>query len=92
MKDLFFKDDVLKARDTLIYKARNILSTQIGYLSYAPEFGIDYDLFFNQDYNIQTETFKAYAIAKLAENGMNPLEVLTQDNNLDTILNIQLAQ
>lgn len=91
-KDLFFKDDVLRVADTLIYKARNILSTQIGYLAYAPTFGIDYDLFFSQDYNIQTETFKAYAISKLAENGMNPLEVLTQDNNLDTILNIQLAQ
>jgi len=90
MIDLFFKDNVLKTSETFIYKARNVLSTNINYLKYAPDFGIDYDLFFDQNFKIQTETFKSYAISKLAENGINPLEVLTQENSLDAILNIQL--
>ena len=90
MNDLFFKDNLLRVSDTLIYKARNILSTEAGYLAYAPDFGIDYDLFFGKDYNIQTQTFKSYAINKLAENGINPLEVLTQENTLDSILKIQI--
>jgi hypothetical protein len=90
MNDLYFKDDVLRVVDTLIYKARNILSTEAGYLAYAPDFGIDYNLFFGDDYKIQTETFKSYAVQKLGENGINPLEVLTQEQTLDTILNIQL--
>lgn len=91
MIDLQFKNNVLRVADTLIYKARNILSTQIKYLAYAPDFGIDYDIFFGDDYKIQNETFKAYAISKLAENGINPLEVLTQEDSLDTILNIKLS-
>lgn len=88
--DLFFKNDVLRTSDTLIYKARNILSTQINYLKYAPNFGIDYNLFFDQNFKIQTETFKAYAISRLAENGINPLDVLTLEGGLDAVLNIQL--
>jgi len=90
MIDLLFKNNTLKTADTLIYKARNILSTQINYLHYAPTFGIDYNLFFDQNFRIQTETFKAYAISKLAENGINPLEVLTEEGALDAILNIQI--
>jgi hypothetical protein len=89
MIDLKFKDNVLKTADTLVYKAKNILSIQVGNLAYAPDFGIDYDLFFS-DYKIQTETFRSYAISKLAENGINALEVLTEENTLDSILNIQL--
>jgi hypothetical protein len=90
MIDLFFKNDILKTSDTLIYKAKNVLSTQEGYLHYAPLFGIDYNLFFGDDYKIQTETFKAYAISKLSENGINPLDVLTQENSLDAILDIKI--
>jgi len=90
MIDLKFKDNKLTAVDTSIFKGRNILSTQAGWLKYAPEFGIDYDLFFSQDYRIQTKTFEAYAISKLSEFGINPLEVLTQENTLDADLNIQI--
>lgn len=91
MIDLFFKNDQLKTADTTLYKARNILSTQVGSLSYAPEFGIDYDLFFGKDYKIQTETFKSYAISKLSENGINPQEVFTEEQTLETLLNINIA-
>jgi len=90
MIDLKFKDNILRTADTLIYKARNILSTQIGSLAYAPEFGIDYDLFFGEDYTIQNQTFQAYAISKLSENGVNPLDVLDTKGTFDEVLNIQI--
>lgn len=90
MIDLQFKNNVLKTADTLIYKARNILSTQIGSLAYAPDFGIDYDLFFGEDYQIQNQTFQAYAISKLSENGINPLDVLDKKGTFDEVLNIQI--
>ncbi len=90
MIDLKFKDNILRTADTLIYKARNILSTQIGSLAYAPEFGIDYDLFFGEDYTIQNQTFQAYAISKLSENGINPLDVLDTKGTFDEVLNIQI--
>lgn len=90
MIDLKFKNNSLDVKDTSLYKARNLLSTQIGSLAYAEDFGIDYDLFFGQDYKIQTETFKSYAISKLSEKGINPLEVITDEGSLETILNIEL--
>ena len=90
MIDLQFKDNILRTSDTLIYKARNILSSQVGSLAYAPEFGIDYDLFFGEDYTIQNQTFQAYAISKLSENGINPLDVLDTKGTFDEVLNIQI--
>jgi len=83
MSGEFFKNQTLQ-------KAKNILSSQIGSLVYAPEFGIDYDLFFSSDYEIQNETFRAYAVSKLSENGINTQEILQQDSNLDQILNFKL--
>ena len=90
MIDLQFKDNILRTADTLIYKGRNILSTQIGSLAYAPDFGIDYDLFFGDDYEIQTQTFQAYAISKLSENGINPLDVLDSKGTFEEVLNIKI--
>lgn len=90
MIDLQFKNNILRTADTLIYKARNILSTQIASLAYAPDFGIDYDLFFGEDYTIQNQTFQAYAISKLSENGINPLDVLDTKGTFDEVLNIQI--
>lgn len=90
MIDLQFKNNILRTADTLIYKARNILSTQIGSLAYAPDFGIDYDLFFGEDYIIQNQTFQAYAISKLSENGINPLDVLDSKGTFEEVLNIKI--
>ena len=83
MSGEFFKDQLLQ-------KAKNILSCQIGSLVYAAEFGIDYDLFFDSEFQIQNETFRAYAVSKLAESGINTQEILQQDNYLDQILNFKL--
>jgi hypothetical protein len=91
MIDIFIDSNgILRNAEVSLYKAKNILSTQIGSLAYAPEFGIDYDLFFGDDYEIQTETFKSYAISKLAENGVNPQEILTEKETFEEILNIKL--
>jgi len=90
MIDLFFKDNILRTVDTSVYKGRNILKTQIGYLKYAPEFGIDYALFFDQNFRIQNETFRAYAISKLSENGVNPIEAISIAGQLESLLNIQI--
>ena len=90
MIDLVLKDNDLAIVDTSIYKGKNILETQIGHLVYAPEFGIDYDLFFGEDFKIQTETFQAYAISRLSENGVNPLDVVTSEGKFDARLNIQI--
>lgn len=89
--DIVLNGNDLNTTQSLIYKAQNILETQLNYLVYAPNFGIDYDLFINQSFDIQTETFKSYAISKLAENGINPVDVLSMQNELDSIINIKIS-
>jgi len=90
MIDLIFSASGISAKDTSLFKAKNILETQIGFLEYAPEFGIDYNLFFGNDLEIQIETYQAYAISKLSENGINPLDLIQQDGKFDTLLNINI--
>ena len=88
--DLIFSASGISSNDTSLFKAKNILETQIGFLEYAPEFGIDYDLFFGNDLQIQIETYQAYAISKLSENGINPLDLIQEDGKFDTLLNINI--
>jgi hypothetical protein len=90
MIDLIFSASEISAKDTSLFKAKNILETQIGFLEYAPDFGIDYNLFFGNDLEIQIETYQAYAISKLSENGINPLDLIQQDGKFDTLLNINI--
>lgn len=92
MIDLIFKENDLQVEDTSIFKAKNILETQIGFLHYAPEFGIDYNLFFGNDLEIQIETYQAYAISKLAENGINPLDLIVEEDKFDARLNINIQK
>lgn len=61
--------------DTPVYKAQNIFTTQIGFLKYAAAFGLDLATFFSEEYQIQTQSFMAYATKKLAENYISPSTV-----------------
>lgn len=92
MIDLKFTQNGIQPIDTSLYKAKNILETQMGFLEYAPDFGIDYNLFFGSDLEIQIETYQSYAVSKLAENGINPLDLLTSDGKFDTLLNINIEK
>ncbi len=57
--------------DTQVQKGGNLLSIQLGDLEYLPEFGIDLRYFLSEDFQIQNESFKAYLIEVLANNGIN---------------------
>ena len=63
-----------KTNDTDLFKAKNLLTTQIESLYFLPKFGIDLDMFFSQDYNIQFNSFKSYIADKIAQNGINIAE------------------
>lgn len=64
-------------KDSDIFKANNILTTQIGSLYFLPEFGIDIDLFFSQDYSIQFESFQSYITDKMVQAGINISKINT---------------
>lgn len=86
------KDGTVGVSDTVVYKGRNILSIQEGSLEYAPETGIDLKKFLNPDVKIQNETFRAYAVQKLGEQGVNPVQVLTNRDAFRDIIEFTVEE
>lgn len=92
MKDIGIKNGVPSVTDTIVHKAVNVLRVQEGSLHYAKEFGIDLDQFFSPDVNIQTESFKSYAVQKLAENGVNVIGVDEVERTLDAVFKFSVTE
>ena len=71
--------------DTGIYKAYNMITTQVDTLYYNPTFGIDLAIFFDNTYNIQFDSFYAYVTDRLVNGGVDikslssSLEKLTRE-------------
>lgn len=86
MIDVELVNDDLIFQDTVVYKAVNLVNTQIGALYYAQDFGVDLDNFFNPDVNIQTETFKAYLIDRLTVNNISVISSSETGLKLETLL------
>lgn len=72
--DIQFKEgqDAVIVRSD-VYRAGNVLRTQIGDLEYAQSFGIDLRYFLESEYAIQNESFKAYTVQRLMESQVNVL-------------------
>lgn len=77
--------------DTQTPKAANILSVQLGSLEYAQDLGIDLDYFLNQNIKFQNESFKAYLVETLANNGINTSSIIETVENLYSQYLINLA-
>lgn len=74
-------------RDTDLWKAENLLTTNQGSLYFLPEFGINLDLFFDQGYNIQFESFKSYVTNAMVQNGISIVRISeTIDRFLSTMI------
>lgn len=77
----------LQLADSVVMKAANVVSTQIGTLQYAPTFGVDIRYFLDSKFVIQNSTFKAYLVRQLVANQINvtqcidTLSALFQDLN-----------
>lgn len=57
-------------------RAANILSTQLGSLEYAQDFGIDLRYFLESEFRIQNASFKAYLVQRLLEQHVNVVSVV----------------
>lgn len=82
MTDIVSIDADLGLFDTQTEKAKNILSVQLGSLSYLPDFGVDLKYFLSEDLVFQNESFKAYLIEVLASNGINVATVTDEVEDL----------
>lgn len=92
MIDGYIEKGEFKVNDTIVFKAKNILETQEGSLSYAPEFGIDLKRFLDPDVKIQNRTFEAYSIQKLGEQGVNPIELIVNKETFRQVFDYTVAE
>lgn len=72
----------IQLQDTQVMRAKNILSTQLGSLEYAPDLGIDLNYFLSDGFQFQNESFKVYLINILAKDGINVVDVIS---TIDTL-------
>ena len=66
----------LNVIDSVVAKAANVLSIQLGSLEYAPEFGVDFKYFLDSSFQFQNESFKSYLVQRLVENQINVAQVV----------------
>lgn len=92
MIDVYIENGEFKVNDTIVFKAKNILETQEGSLSYAPELGIDLKRFLDPDVKIQNRTFEAYSIQKLGEQGVNPIELIVNKETFRQVFDYTVAE
>ena len=92
MIDGYIENGEFKVSDTIVFKAKNILETQEGSLSYAPELGIDLKRFLDPDVKIQNRTFEAYSIQKLGEQGVNPIELIVNKETFRQVFDYTVAE
>lgn len=92
MIDGYIENGEFKVNDTVVFKAKNILETQEGSLSYAPELGIDLKRFLDPDVKIQNRTFEAYSIQKLGEQGVNPIELIVNKETFRQVFDYTVAE
>jgi hypothetical protein len=78
MIDIISAEDGLDlgVSDSIVPKAGNVLSVQLGTLEYAPDFGVDLRYFLTSDLQYQNESFKSYLIQRLTESQVNVSSVL----------------
>lgn len=92
MIDGYIEKGEFKVNDTIVFKAKNILEVQEGSLSYAPELGIDLKRFLDPDVKIQNRTFEAYSIQKLGEQGVNPIELIVNQETFRQVFDYTVAE
>lgn len=82
MMDVYVENGEFKTSETVVFKAKNILEIQEGSLNYEPNLGIDLKRFLDPDIKIQNETFEAYSLQRLGEQGVNPIELIVNKENV----------
>src|SRR5690606_28744046 len=57
-------------------KAANVVSTQIGTLEYAPDFGVDLKFFLQEGLEFQNQSFVSYIVERLSQHHISVSEVI----------------
>jgi len=68
--------------DSVVMKAGNVVSTQIGSLAYQPDFGVDQEFFLFSDLQIQKESYRAHLVERLSLYQINVNSMIDAFNQL----------
>lgn len=90
MTDIIGVSGDINILETDVKKAQNILSTQLGQLEYAQDLGIDLEFFLDDRFQFQNESFNAYLIEVLANQGISVTEIRSELFNLYESLGISV--
>jgi uncharacterized protein (DUF488 family) len=77
--------------DTDVERSKNILSVQIGALTYLPDFGIDLKYFLSDNLLFENESFNSYCVQRLANYGINVTEVIEVKSLLSENLTFKIG-
>ncbi len=72
----------LQLADSVVSKAGNVVSVQLGDLEYAPSFGVDLKYFIESNFQIQNSSFKSYLIERLTQHQINVAQCASQVERL----------
>lgn len=92
MIDIYIDGNNVKVSDTVVFKAKNILEIQEGSLSYEKTLGIDLKRFLDPNVKIQNQTFEAYSLQKLGEQGVNPIELVVDPKTFEQVFNYKVVE
>lgn len=94
IRDIINTDFIMDEGDNaIIWKAKNVMKTQIGSVRYLQEFGCDLEFFVTgTNYNIQTQAFKNYLTERLIESNIQVATIMKIDELFSTVFNITLAK
>lgn len=92
MIDIYLFNNDIKVADTVVYKAKNLLDVQEGELYYDKDFGIDLKRFLSPDIQIQNETFESYSLQKMAQWGINPVELVINEETFRQVFNYTVIE
>lgn len=81
----------MQVYDTNIEKAKNVLSIQLGALSYLELFGIDLRYFLSSEFEFQNTSFNSYLVQVLATNGINVTSITEVTQALYNTLGIEIG-
>lgn len=82
----------LTIADEATWKARNVLTTQIGEKSFLPaNFGMDLNFFLTSNYDLAMASFQSYAVKRLVAHRVNVIEVITTIQTLTQKMAMQVG-
>jgi hypothetical protein len=73
-------------------RAGNVLSTQLGSLEYAPDFGVNKRFFLESPFFFQTESYVAHVIERLTQAQINVADLVEATEALKANLNLSVEE